>query len=478
MNTKQQTIVGLRDLREKIINALTNAKWSYFTTKKTGSVTNSVITETVYTVSCYTISIRMLSILVQSIFLIITAYSVSPIICLSVIIVGTIFVIIFHPWLARAKAIGEKSDELFRSISIKITDGLHGLKPLKAMDTQRFLFPILKKLTIELEKTQVRAFMINEIPNQVRVTSPILLVALGVYLTVHYSLVPIAYLFPMIILFRTVLQKLNMVQTQVQKLKAKKPFYYSLKRFFEEINEMEEKNKGTLIPTFNENITINNITFSYDTENILSDFSMVISKGSFIALMGESGAGKTTFSDIIGSLYKPDSGEILIDGKDLWLFDINKWRQMIGYIPQDIFLFNDTIIHNITLGDSSFGEEDVVKALKDSGSWKFVKVLPDGINTIVGERGSRFSGGQRQRLSIARAILRKPQLLILDEATTALDPDTEKRILNTIRKLTDSGITTIAVSHQPAVLELADNAYKLGKGKLFKLGNEDKIEVA
>jgi ATP-binding cassette subfamily C protein len=148
---------------------------------------------------------------------------------------------------------------------------------------------------------------------------------------------------------------------------------------------------------------------------------------------------------------------------------------MIGYVPQDLFLFHDTIEHNISLGDAEIREENLIRALKDSGAWEFISDLPDGIKTVIGERGIRLSGGQRQRLSIARAIIRKPQLLILDEATTALDPATEERILRTLRKLTDKGITIVAVSHQMAVLDIADDVYRLEAGRFEKVEIKEKV---
>ena len=142
---------------------------------------------------------------------------------------------------------------------------------------------------------------------------------------------------------------------------------------------------------------------------------------------------------------------------------------MIGYVPQDLFLFHDSIINNVNLGDILISNEKVEEALRDAGAWDFVESLPEGMNTIIGERGIRLSGGQRQRISIARAIVRDPELLILDEATTALDPQTEEKILKTIGNLTKKGITIVAVSHQIAVLDIADQVFRLENGKFEKI---------
>ena len=465
-----------RDLREQFFNSIIKAKWFYFVKKQTGSVIHSVITETQSTVRGYQLSIQTCSNSIQSIILLITTFMVSPLISMFALLVGIIFIIIFNPWLAYAKGIGRRTGVLLQSITSRITDGLLGLKPIKAMNSDRFLIPILRHETIELEKEQVKSFMVSQLPTVIRDSTVILIVALGTYSAIQYSLIPLVSLIPMIFLFRTAIGKLGTTQSITQKLKEMEPFLISLKKNIGEINRIGEKWEGFFDPIFNDSITINNLNFSYPTRSVLSDVSIVIQKNSFIALMGESGAGKTTFSDILCALFTPDSGEVLVDGRNLFYeLDIKKWRRMIGYVPQDLFLFHDTIMKNVTLGDSEIREEDVVRALKDAGAWEFVSELPERMNTVIGERGIRLSGGQRQRLSIARAVVRKPQLLILDEATTALDPKTEEKILRTLRQLTDKGITIVAVSHQTAVLDIADDVYRLAEGRFEKVEKKEKV---
>ena len=463
-----------RNLREQFIDSIMKAKWFYFVKKQTGSVIHTIITETQTSVRGYQLSIDTCSNSIQSIILLITTFLVSPFISMFALLVGIIFLIIFNPWLKYAKEIGKRTGELLQSITVRITDGLLGLKPIKAMNSERFLVPILRKETIELEKEMYKSFMVSKLPTVVRDSFVILLVALGAYFAIQYSLIPLVSLIPMIYLFRSAIAKLGIAQSIAQKLKTIEPYYISLKKNIAEVNSMEEKWEGVLDPIFNDSITINNLNFSYPTKSVLSDVSLVIQKNSFIAIMGESGGGKTTYSDILCALFIPDSGEILIDGKNLLSLDINKWRQIIGYVPQDLFLFHDTIMKNVTLGDSEIREEDVVRSLKDAGAWEFVSELPEGVKTVIGERGIMLSGGQRQRLSIARAVIRKPQLLILDEATTALDPKTEEKILQTLRKLTEKGITIIAVSHQPAVLHIADKVYRLEAGRFEKINSKHK----
>ena len=166
-----------------------------------------------------------------------------------------------------------------------------------------------------------------------------------------------------------------------------------------------------------------------------------------------------------------------IDDKNILDIDIRKWRRSIGYVPQDLFLFHDTIANNITLGDPLIEDIKIEQALKSAGAWDFVSEFPEGIQKNIGERGLKLSGGQRQRVSIARALVSNPQLLILDEATVALDPETEREILKKIKYLSSEGLTIVAISHQQTVLDIADKVYRLEAGRFEKVKSKQKEKV-
>jgi ATP-binding cassette subfamily C protein len=180
---------------------------------------------------------------------------------------------------------------------------------------------------------------------------------------------------------------------------------------------------------------------------------------------GPSGAGKTTIADLIVGLIRAQAGSVLIDDVPIEAVDLGRWRAMIGYVPQDALLMHDSIAVNVTLGDPEIPAADVVAALRAAGAQEFVSALPNGIDTVVGERGLRLSGGQRQRIALARALVRKPALLILDEATTALDPDTEAGICETFRQLRGA-VTILAICHQSSLIEIADSVYRVDDGAI------------
>ena len=175
----------------------------------------------------------------------------------------------------------------------------------------------------------------------------------------------------------------------------------------------------------------------------------------------------TTIADLVIGLLRPQAGEVWIDGLPMREVNISTWRGMIGYVPQDTFLFHDTIMTNVTLGDDGLSREQVETALRRADAWEFVDALPRGLDTVVGEKGAKLSGGQRQRIAIARALVRDPALLVLDEATTALDPVTEAEICATLRHLAGK-VTILAISHQPALKAVANIIYRMQNGAVCR----------
>jgi ATP-binding cassette subfamily C protein len=210
---------------------------------------------------------------------------------------------------------------------------------------------------------------------------------------------------------------------------------------------------------------------------VLDDVSILIPAGKITLISGPSGVGKTTAADLVLGFISPSRGLVTVDGVDLNEINIRTWRSKIGYVPQELFLFHESIFYNVSLGHPSISEEDAERALQKAGAMDFIAALPDGIHTMVGERGSRLSGGQRQRISIARALVRNPRMLVLDEPTTALDSNTEHAICNTLSTLRGE-ITVLAISHQRAISEIADVVYHMLDGKVAKVDAVSRTELA
>lgn len=254
-----------------------------------------------------------------------------------------------------------------------------------------------------------------------------------------------------------------MGQKTYQSLAYYEPFYHQAQKRRQAALDNAEYTEGTKAPEFSKLIKVQDLVLSLGGRKILNGASFEIPAGSVTTIFGPSGAGKTTLTDVLLALYRPDSGSILIDGVSLNEIDLIAWRHEIGYVPQELFLFHDTVLLNVTLGDDSIDQETANDALRRAGAWDFIAALPDGVNTVVGERGAKLSGGQRQRIAIARALARQPRLLILDEPTTALDPVTEREICQTLRALAGD-VTILAISHQPALTEIADHVLEVANG--------------
>jgi ATP-binding cassette subfamily C protein len=267
----------------------------------------------------------------------------------------------------------------------------------------------------------------------------------------------------LVFLLGRVLNQLGKIQLQYQEMGTSESAYWSLQQTIEGAEAARETTLGTKVPFLTRAIRLEQVSFAYGDRPVLRNASFAFPAGSFTAIVGPSGVGKTTVVDLVIGLLRPQEGEVWVDDLPLAEVHIKKWRRMIGYVPQETLLLHDTVLINVSLGDRDLSEGDVEWALRAAGAWEFVAGMPEGMLTTVGERGSGLSGGQRQRIAIARALVHKPKLLILDEATTALDPATEAAICATLRELRGE-LTILAISHQPAILKAADRAYRLQDG--------------
>jgi subfamily B ATP-binding cassette protein HlyB/CyaB len=223
-------------------------------------------------------------------------------------------------------------------------------------------------------------------------------------------------------------------------------------------------------------ITFDHVNFRYTPQGreVLSDVSFEIQSGEVIGVVGVSGAGKTTLTRLIQRLYTPSSGRILIDGMDLNLVDTAWLRRQIGVVGQDTLLFNRTVRENIALGDPSLSMEEVMDAAKLAGAHEFILEMAQGYDSLIGERGSKLSGGQRARIAIARALATNPKLLLLDEATASLDYESERLIQDNMANITQ-GRTVLIVAHRLSTLRLADRILVLDGGRLVEMGHHSQL---
>lgn len=451
------------ELRNALIRSSLSAKWSFFISRSVAKLVNAVSVESIGAINVYANSIRMIADLLKVLVLIWLAFYVDPRLVLVAVVVGGAMLFFLDYFLEISRRAGKRIVALMQSVTSVMADALQGIKPLKAMNSERCLLPVLSDGVKKIKHSMFKQVVAQETIRHAHEPVVVLIAAIVMYVAISFFSVPVAQLIVLIVLFSRIILGINTAQLCFQKVLASEHYYWSVADFINSASDEKEIYHGNVAPTLKNNIRLQNVFFSYGPKEVLTDISIDIPSFSFTALVGQSGSGKTTLVDLLCGLYPADSGDILLDGVSIHDVDMKKWRTCIGYVPQDLSYFHDSIMQNVGLGDPAITDESVERALSAAGAWEFVSELPDGVHTVIGERGVRLSGGQRQRISIARALVRKPKLLILDEATTALDKETEKGILGTLRDLTDE-VTIIAVSHQSVLLDLADKIFRLHNG--------------
>jgi subfamily B ATP-binding cassette protein MsbA len=220
-------------------------------------------------------------------------------------------------------------------------------------------------------------------------------------------------------------------------------------------NTIADSAGSQTIDSFTSSIELTNVTFSYEEEPVLKNFTLSIPAGKTVALVGQSGSGKSTIANLLTRFYDIEQGSISIDGKNIKDITLKSLRDQMALVTQDSVLFNDTIAVNIALSNKNASEQEVIEALKIANAWEFVSQLPDGIHTNIGDSGNKLSGGQKQRLSIARAVLKNAPILILDEATSALDTESERLVQDALEKVTKNR-TSIVIAHRLSTIQNAD----------------------
>lgn len=240
------------------------------------------------------------------------------------------------------------------------------------------------------------------------------------------------------------------------------------------INPIHNKENAVKKETFENGISIKNISFRYDDYDVLKNFSIEVPKGKTIALVGQSGSGKSTIANLVTRFYDIERGEILIDNTNIK--DINKesLRNLMGMVTQDAILFNDTIKNNILMAKEDATDQEIIEALKIANAWEFVSDLPKGIDTNIGDSGNKLSGGQKQRISIARAVLKNPPIMILDEATSALDTESEKLVQKALENMMKNR-TSIVIAHRLSTIQNADNIIVMQRGEIVEQGKHNEL---
>ncbi|MGD9768610.1 MAG: ABC transporter ATP-binding protein [Pseudolabrys sp.] len=459
----------MTELRQRLIVALMNARWSYFTERPLGIFANAMGAETIRAGATYQQSARLAAAAVQAVVYGVATLVISWRIALFAVFAGLVGVIVFRRAVAMAQESGIRQTELMKSIAVRTTDMLQGIKAIKAMGAQRSAMPLLDHEIRDLDDAQRKQVWSGEFLRVAQEPMLVVFLAIAMYGAIEFSGEKLPTMMVIAVLFYRLFNRFQVMLEIYQVVCTGASAYWSVHRLCSDAEDQRERSSDrTLTARAAPLIELRDVSFAYGEKAVLDGVSLRIEPGEFVALCGASGGGKTTLLDTISGLLAPSHGGVVIDGNDLREFDLTSWRHCIGYVPQELLLLHDTVYQNVCLGDPAISRAAAEEALRAAEIWDHIATLPDGLDTLVGERGSRFSGGQRQRISLARALARKPAVLLLDEITAALDRNTEHEICATLRRLAGR-ITIIAVSHQPEMLRVADRVFEFTNGQAVQV---------
>jgi subfamily B ATP-binding cassette protein MsbA len=275
--------------------------------------------------------------------------------------------------------------------------------------------------------------------------------------------------FAYILIFSQVIQPLKSLSAASYNIRKGAASIERIEHLIAEDISIKEIANPIIFENFNNCIEFKNVSFSYQDKIILDDINLKIEKGKTVALVGSSGAGKSTLVDLVPRFHDTVKGELLIDGINIKNYSLKSLRDQMGIVTQEPILFNDTIANNISLGMDNADEEQIMNAAKIANANYFILQKENGYNTTIGERGNKLSGGEKQRVTIARAVLKNPPILILDEATSSLDTESEKLVQDAINNLM-SNRTSIVIAHRLSTIRNADEIIVLQKGKIVERG--------
>jgi len=471
----------LAQWRKKLFYKYIMAGWPFFVINKVGNLTNILITETQRLSSAFYLNFQIISSTIIS-FIIYTALSfyLSWQITLSVFVVSILLFFITRGFVKKGYLIGKEITFFNKEFQVLLTEFIVGAKVIKATATEDFAYRKIRSIINKLANLYFLSSFYPYVSKSLFEFSAISLILFLFYIGTQMFNINSASIIVVTAVFVKLVPKLYSLQQNLQILGVYLPTIETIKTSFIQANQYEEKYDENDVNYKEElcsavDIRINNLKFAYNNVPILTNITMNFQAGKIIGIIGASGSGKSTLVDCLLRLVDTEHAAITINGIPIRDLPLRLWRKAVGYVPQDSFLFNDTIKNNILWGvKDDFCEEKMIEAAKKAYIHDFIMSLPLRYDTIVGDRGIRLSGGQKQRIGLARALVNDPILLVLDEATSALDSESEKAVLEAISKLRGK-ITIVTIAHRLSAVAYADYIYVMDNGAIIEEGTWEQL---
>ncbi len=462
-------------IRVQLYDAIGRANWIYLSKKRTSDLTH-VLTTDISRIAQGTHFI--LQILVSSFLVlvyIIVAFKLSATMTLTALLAGILLMMILVPQVRKARTLGNKLSQANREVFGTVADFLDGIKLAKSYSAEARYSQSFNDSLYNMRSQQLAFTRSNSFAQKMYQIGAAIALSILLYIAADILVLPAAELLVLVLIFSRLLPLLSQLQSSYQHILHMLPAFVSAMHIKKECEQEAEiiTNSGNWQPSLADHITLKNIEFSYDKQQqtlILNDLSLTLPARQTLGIAGTSGAGKSTLADIYAGLIVPDKGVITIDNHRLLPEDHCRWRQSVAYVPQETFLFHDSIRNNLLWANIEATEQDLITVLKMAAADEFVSKLPQCMDTVIGDRGVRLSGGERQRIALARALLAKPLLLILDEATSALDTENERHIQQAIDNL-HGELTIIIIAHRLSTIQHADQIIVIENGQIVEQGS-------
>ena len=469
----------LKDLREKLYQKIIHLPVSYYSDARKGDVMSRMLGDINEVQNSF---FQVLELVVREpltiVFSIVAMLAISSKLTLFVFIFIPISGLIISRIGKNLKAKSKKAQQETGYFISILDETLGGMKVVKSYNAENLF---ISKFNTSITKLQQ---LTNSIGNKSNLASPmseflgILTIAVLLYyggymVLVDKSLASTAFI-GYIALAYTILTPAKNISKASYQVKTGLAAAERVFTLMEQENDITSKENAIHKETFETGISIKNINFRYNEENVLKDFSLEVPKGKTVALVGQSGSGKSTIANLLTRFYDVNEGKITIDNVDIKDLDLLSLRSLMGLVTQDSILFNDTIKANISLGKLNATDDEVIEALKIANAYEFVKELPEGIYANVGDSGNKLSGRQKQRLSIARAVLKNPPIMILDEATSALDTESERLVQIALENMMQNR-TSVVIAHRLSTIQKADIIVVMKKGEIVEQGTHEEL---
>lgn len=462
-------------MRSRAMESMLKADVSYFHDERLGTLSSTLTTQSLQAGTTLFAMAEIFALIGVITSYLLAAFFVSPL--LTMIALGIMFLItiMMQVFINRSKILGsmlvEKNNELHSSA----VENLSGIRLIKSFLLESLRSEEFHQRTIEVSDTTYRIEKNRSQLTVIQEATLFGLVAALVFISVKVLSTELAVTVALLFILYRIAPRVSSLNNLRQTLAITLAALRAVDSTIEQTAVATTSKGQAFFSELSDSIRLEDVSFSYTNgTNVLNKANFSIIQGEITALVGSSGAGKSTLVDLILGFHDPQNGRILIDGVDLCELDVNLWRQAIGVVSQDVFLFNDTVANNITLGRADSSPQAVEHAAKQAYAHDFILGLPNGYDTEVGDRGWNLSGGQRQRLALARAILKAPQILILDEATSSLDSESEQLIQKYIKSIKGT-CTIVVIAHRLATIQGADKIAVLQDGRIVEEGDWDSL---